>query len=137
LAEQEEKLDNKPFQTKNEDLAGFWDMVYIQVEEIFQMFDDLEKKGDDSSFTDNLDSSAPAPAKPSSSARKIRSQTTVKPVSKPSGPAKSSAATVRDESRRRLLAEKRRALKNQAAAHNATEKEGEVQIFVPDSTQRS
>lgn len=36
--------ENKPFQTKNDDLAGFWDMVMIQVEQVYALFD-LKEEG--------------------------------------------------------------------------------------------
>lgn len=31
-------------ETTNEDLAGFWDMVMIQVEQVYELFADLKKK---------------------------------------------------------------------------------------------
>lgn len=31
-------------ETTNEDLAGFWDMVMIQVEQVYSLFADLKKK---------------------------------------------------------------------------------------------
>ena len=35
--------EEDPFVPTCQDLAGFWDMVYIQVEQIHNRFDDLKK----------------------------------------------------------------------------------------------
>ena len=39
---QEQDSDDQ-FQTTSQDLAGFWDMVLIQVEDVLGMFEDIEK----------------------------------------------------------------------------------------------
>ncbi|ODM99215.1 Disks large-associated protein 4 [Orchesella cincta] len=120
-------------ETTDEDLGGFWDMVMIQVEQIYTLFEDLEKNDQD-----KKSSSAPStPSKISSPKRtvvnaKSRASVGATPKINPA------AAKARDEARRKLLAEKRKAMKNQmqeTQQEAASEgNETEVQIFAPETS---
>ncbi|CAG7816417.1 unnamed protein product [Allacma fusca] len=118
---------DEPFTTKNEDLEGFWDMVLIQVDQIHSMFKDLEKGG-----------IAPPPKKPET--KKASTQKLSASKTTAASKSKSSGNTARDESRRKMLAERRRAMKNQLEAQSANAQqtsEPEVQIFVHDTASES
>jgi len=122
-------------ETTDEDLAGFWDMVMIQVEQIYSLFADLEKKDEKSEEVPKT------PSTKLSSPKRVPGSTT-RPA-KPSGGAtskvNSAAAKARDEARRKLLAEKRKAMKSQmqetpeipVVVDNG--KETEVKIFAPEA----
>jgi hypothetical protein len=126
---------DEPFTTKNEDLEGFWDMVLIQVDQIHSMFKDLEKGG------------SQPPPKTTSSPKKNESKRTgsqkssaAMPKTATASKSKSSGNTARDESRRKMLAERRKAMKNQLEAQSSTTQqasEPEVQIFVHDTASES
>ena len=51
--EEEKKgvTDDVPFTTKNDDLAGFWDMVMIQVDQIHEMFGESGSVSHKSNFS--------------------------------------------------------------------------------------
>ncbi|CAL8143249.1 unnamed protein product [Orchesella dallaii] len=120
-------------ETTDEDLGGFWDMVMIQVEQVYCLFEDLKENNQE-----KKSASAPnTPSKVSSPKRTVvnaKARASVGATPK----ANTAAAKARDEARRRLLAEKRKAMKNQmqeTQQEAASEgNETEVQIFAPETT---
>lgn len=128
--------EGEEFPTTSEDLAGFWDMVYIQVEDIRQLFKEIKalkangwKEIPD---TDTVDSSD----KNVSTGRARR-----KPAPRPIRAAKSTKASgeegkARDEARKKLMEERRKAMKEAMRAKKAeVEAQGDVdsvEIFTPD-----
>jgi len=121
-------------ETTDEDLAGFWDMVMIQVEQIYSLFADLEK-------TDQSEEVPRTPSGRLSSPKKASSSTakTTRPSVGAAPKVNSAAAKARDEARRKMIAEKRRAMKNQMqetqeAAPVDNGQEAEVQIFAPETS---
>lgn len=130
---------DEEFPTTCEDLAGFWDMVSIQVEDINKSLQEIvllrasgwkEVKHIDT--TDGADKSANR-----------------RPASRPSRPPKSVKAKtektgegkIRDEARKKMMEERRKAMKEAMKAKRAeaearkAEQDGEdsVEIYVPES----
>lgn len=128
-----EQDNDEPFQTTCQDLAGFWDMVLLQVEDITDMFDDIDRlrrsgwKGLTLSNS-KLYAVNPVKSKPGGvrvkSAKSKPATTTI--ASAPKSAKSSEAAKQRDEARRRLIAAKR-AGRQRKESQNDTE----VEIFVP------
>lgn len=97
-----------PFVPTSEDLAGFWDMVYIQVEHIHSLFAEL------STIRQNGWRKPQAP-KANGTANKTSAKSGSKPKSgtksAKTGAVKSEAAKARDEARKKMLEEKKRQMK--------------------------
>ncbi|XP_068243216.1 uncharacterized protein [Palaemon carinicauda] len=128
--------EGEEFPTTNEDLAGFWDMVYIQVEVIRQLLKEIKalkangwKEIPDIDAVDSSDKNV-------STGRARR-----KPAPRPIRAAKSTKASgeegkARDEARKKLMEERRKAMKEAMRAKKAeVEAQGDVdnvEIFTPD-----
>jgi len=96
--------EEDPFVPTCQDLAGFWDMVHIQVEQIHKRFDDLVelKKR-------NWVAKVPEVAKNNKTKGKKTN------VNKPVKPkAKSEAALARDEARKKMLEERKKMMKEKS-----------------------
>jgi len=96
--------EEDPFVPTCQDLAGFWDMVHIQVEQIHKRFDDLVelKKR-------NWVAKVPEVAKNNKTkGKKINVNKPVKPK------AKSEAALARDEARKKMLEERKKMMKEKS-----------------------
>jgi len=140
LEQSRKGASSEPFTTKNDDLAGFWDMVLIQVGQIHSMFEELNPNrtrtalGPDSAVSAPTIPRAPVNSRRSNSAKTspTNAGTSSKLSSSKAAQPKSESSALRDESRRKLLAEKRRAMKNQIT-DSETHCEPEVQIFTPSS----
>ncbi|KAG0727108.1 Disks large-associated protein 4 [Chionoecetes opilio] len=130
------------FPTTCEDLAGFWDMVSIQVEDIRQSLEEIENlranNWQERAGTDSID----GPGVVVSTGKAHR-----KPAPCPSRPARSTKAGVekseeekaRDAARRKMMEERRKAMREaiKAKKAEADAKKGEggedaVEIFVPE-----
>ncbi|XP_033114728.1 serine/arginine repetitive matrix protein 2-like isoform X2 [Anneissia japonica] len=117
--------DDEQFKTMPMDLVGFWEMVMLQVEDVerlFQEVDNLEKNGwvlqQPTVITQKK-----AKAKVSKSTDgNMKSERNIK---------MEQARKAREESRRKLIAEKRAAAKRNALAA-AAEENAVVEIFVPE-----
>ncbi|CAN7983096.1 unnamed protein product [Ixodes hexagonus] len=113
-----------PFPTTGSDLAGFWDMVMLQVENVHGVFDDLNSlkanNWQESAKTESAKSSIPKPT----TTRKTASR------SMPASPRRSAkgeeAARSREEARKRLMEAKR-----QARQANQVHQDSGVAIFMP------
>ncbi|XP_064108088.1 uncharacterized protein LOC135216635 [Macrobrachium nipponense] len=97
-----------------EDLAGFWDMVFIQVDKVHKLFkeiSDLKTNGwkqDLNTYTTNNVTKGPAKRKPA--------KVTKKPMKSCSEEQKA-----RDEARKKLLEERRRTMKEAMKANGSTD----------------
>lgn len=130
------------FPTTCEDLAGFWDMVSIQVVDIRQLLQEIEtlraNNWQEMAGTDTIDGTEVVVS--TGKARR-------KPAPRPSRPARSTKAGVekteegkaKDEARRKMMEERRKAMKEamKAKKAEADAKKGEagedaVEIFVPE-----
>jgi len=97
--------EEDPFVPTNMDLAGFWDMVHIQVEQIHTRFLGLHTlKRANWVFEVKVPEKQPANNKP-----KAKKTAPVNKTSKPK--VKSDAAKARDEARKKMLEERKRAMK--------------------------
>lgn len=130
---------DEEFPTTCEDLAGFWDMVSIQVEDIRQSLEEIEtlrsNNWQERVGTDTIDGTEVIVT--TGKARR-------KPAPRPSRPARSTKASgekteegkTRDEARRKMMEERRKAMKEamKAKKAEAEAKKGEdaVEIFVPE-----
>jgi len=105
--------EEDPFVPTNMDLAGFWDMVHIQVEQIhtrFQGLHDLKKV--------NWVVKAPEKKTTSTSKPKAKKATTGVANNKTSTTkGKSEAAKARDEARKKMLEDRKRAMKEKKAGN--------------------
>jgi len=105
--------EEDPFVPTNMDLAGFWDMVHIQVEQIhtrFQGLHDLKKA--------NWVVKAPEKKTTSTSKPKAKKATTgVTGGGAAKTKGKSEAAKARDEARKKMLEDRKRAMKEKKAGN--------------------
>ncbi|MPC14721.1 Disks large-associated protein 4 [Portunus trituberculatus] len=130
---------DEEFPTTCEDLAGFWDMVSIQVEDIRQSLKEIETLRSNN-WQERVDTDTIDGAEVMVSTGKARR----KPAPRPSRPARSTRAGVekteegktRDEARRKMIEERRKAMKEamKAKKAEAEAKKGEdaVEIFIPE-----
>lgn len=129
---------DEPFPTTAQDLAGFWDMVMIQVDDIASLFDEinnlrqnnwtsiksdtvdnvpLSPSGKLSSSTAVLSSSKNTAAKAKTTGKRDNATTSATP--------KTDLAKAREEARKRLLA-----AKAAGRQRKASEESEDVQIFI-------
>ncbi|XP_069702984.1 uncharacterized protein [Periplaneta americana] len=113
----------EPFPTTSEDLAGFWDMVMLQVEHVNRLFDEIttlraanwvEVKVPSKDVTDGVPKRRPASA--------------VKRSSVKSSTGSEAARKAREEGRRKMMEERRKAMREKRDAASTS---GQVEIFVP------
>ncbi|XP_059480777.1 uncharacterized protein LOC132199794 [Neocloeon triangulifer] len=112
---------DEPFPTTCEDIAGFWDMVYLQVEHVDSLFDELanlKKKGWPAETTPKK-VATPKQAKPGVKGKSA--QVSSKPLSEKA----QEAARIRDEQRKKILEERRRQAKLQKKPDDS------IEIFAP------
>ncbi|XP_046399304.1 uncharacterized protein LOC124165821 isoform X2 [Ischnura elegans] len=133
------------FPTTLEDLAGFWDMVLLQVASVdamFQEIDTLRASGwvETPSKTappkDGKVDSTSGSAAGGDGSKGHKKQTVRKPqlTASASSTKTSGAAKARDEARRKMMEERRRAMKErQKESAGEGSIQGEVEIFVPDN----
>ncbi|XP_031840055.1 uncharacterized protein LOC116430282 isoform X2 [Nomia melanderi] len=122
------QVPGEEFPTTNEDLAGFWDMVMLQVVQVNDLFDQIEKLRN-SQWQETVPekkSSSTGPQNGSATKRRVT------PIHKPKATANSEAnkkaREAREQARRQLIEERRRAMRS-----NAQNSENTVKIFAPDT----
>lgn len=134
-----------------EDLQGFWEMVKIQVDDVDDMFTEIDlmrqngwmeiripsrrssssSRSSPKSSSLNVSNASSPSHTPGSKRRAARVKET--PESSPERTQKAKmAAKARDETRKKLLAEKRAAMKQKQQEENET-----VEIYVPDNGSKS
>jgi len=97
--------EEDPFVATNMDLAGFWDMVHIQVEQIHTRFQALRE-------LKNANWVVKVPVPENKRNNKPKAKKPVSSVNKPTKPkAKSDVAKARDEARKKMLEDRKRAMK--------------------------
>lgn len=104
-------IEEDPFVPTSEDLAGFWDMVYIQVEHIHSLFAELSTLRQNGWKRPELKTVTKKPDPQKSSTTKPKTKKANTNNSK-AGP-KSEVAKARDEARRKMLEERKRQMKAQ------------------------
>ncbi|CAB3371615.1 Hypothetical predicted protein [Cloeon dipterum] len=112
------------FPTTKEDLAGFWDMVYLQVEHIDSLFNELAELKEKGWPSESTPKKAPPPRQTKGAGRLGKS---AQVIAKPLSDKAQEAARQRDEQRKKILEERRRLAKLQKKADDT------VEIFAPNA----
>ncbi|XP_077257366.1 uncharacterized protein LOC143894699 isoform X3 [Temnothorax americanus] len=119
------QMPGEEFPTTNEDLAGFWDMVMLQVVQVNELFDQIEK-------LKKLQWQEVVPDKKTASASQQNGKRRVIPVHKAKPTANSEAnkkaREAREQARRQMIEERRRAMRS-----NAQNADNSVEIFAPET----
>merc|ERR1712083_165551 len=115
------KPEDDPYVPTSEDLAGFWDMVYIQVVNVHAMFAELHSIRKNGWKRPQVEKSISVPKKEPSKT-KVK---TNKANGKAGTGAKSEAAKARDEARRKMLEERKRQMKLKQQQQCEQKKENE------------
>ncbi|XP_061939638.1 disks large-associated protein 4 isoform X13 [Apis cerana] len=122
------QVPGEEFPTTNEDLAGFWDMVMLQVVQVNELFDQIEKLRS-SQWQETVPEKKTITSIPQNGTTAKRR---VPPIHKSKSTANSEAnkkaREAREQARRQLIEEKRRAMRS-----NAQNSENTVKIFAPDT----
>ncbi|XP_034178014.1 uncharacterized protein LOC117603209 isoform X2 [Osmia lignaria lignaria] len=122
------QVPGEEFPTTNEDLAGFWDMVMLQVVQVNELFDQIEKLRN-SQWQETVPEKKKAAAAPQNGSTTKRRVTPVHKVkSTANSEANKKAREAREQARRQLIEERRRAMRS-----NAQNSENTVKIFAPDT----
>ncbi|KOC66490.1 Disks large-associated protein 1 [Habropoda laboriosa] len=122
------QVPGEEFPTTNEDLAGFWDMVMLQVVQVNELFDHIEKLRN-SQWQETVPEKKAATAGPQNGSTVKRRVTPIhKPKSTANSEANKKAREARELARRQLIEERRRAMRS-----NAQNSENTVKIFAPDT----
>ena len=135
---QNTKVEDDPFVPTPGDLAGFWDMVHIQVVHIHTLFAELRKfqKNDWKRIPGEVSFMFPEPKKEPEKPKKVKR---VKKAntgngktgneSKSGSEPKSEAAKARDEARKKMLEDRKKQMKLKQQQKENSSQENEV-IFV-------
>ena len=137
---QNTKVEDDPFVPTPGDLAGFWDMVHIQVVHIHTLFAELRKfqKNDWKRIPGEVSFMFPEPKKEPEKPKKIKRVKKANNTgngktgneSKNSGSEpKSEAAKARDEARKKMLEDRKKQMKLKQQQNSNSSQENEV-IFV-------
>lgn len=124
-----------PFPTTLSDLAGFWDMVLIQVHNIYDMFRDIDLLKDNQWHQRQVTEADSMENKPVKAVNGMKSRRlgASKKSTSTTGPKTSKAeeaARAREEARKRLAEVKRKARSQLSNVHS---EEQVIKIFAPDS----
>merc|ERR1712051_561138 len=126
------KVEDDPFVPTPGDLAGFWDMVHIQVVHIHTLFAELRKfqKNDWKRIPGEVSFMFPEPKKEPERPKKVKR---VKKANTGNGKTgsepKSEAAKARDEARKKMLEDRKKQMKLKQQQNSNSSQENEV-IFV-------
>ncbi|XP_032691128.1 uncharacterized protein LOC116853905 isoform X1 [Odontomachus brunneus] len=118
------QVPDEEFPTTNEDLAGFWDMVMLQVVQVNDLFDQIEKLRK-SQWQESVPDKKAAPTSQNGK-RRVISVHKAKPTA--NSEANRKAREAREQARRQLIEERRRAMRS-----NAQNTDSSVEIFAPET----
>ncbi|XP_063977964.1 uncharacterized protein Vlc [Diachasmimorpha longicaudata] len=116
------QIPGEEFPTTNEDLAGFWDMVMLQVVQVNNLFDHIDKLRRSQWQEIPQEKSTPAQSQNGTSAKR-RTVASQKPKSAANTEANRKAREARELARRQMMEERRKAMKSQI--------QQSVEIFAP------
>ncbi|XP_003704181.1 uncharacterized protein LOC100879076 isoform X2 [Megachile rotundata] len=122
------QVPGEEFPTTDEDLAGFWDMVMLQVVQVNELFDQIEKLRNSQWQETVPEKKTLAAAPQNGSATKRRVTPVHKVKSTANSEANKKAREAREQARRQLIEERRRAMRSKAQNSENT-----VKIFAPDT----
>nr|CAD7396658.1 unnamed protein product [Timema cristinae] len=116
------RSQDEQFPTTSEDLAGFWDMVMLQVDHVYAMFEELNRLRSNNWQEDK----APPKDLTDGSAKRSVKRTNLKSpaTSAETRKANEVARKVREDARRKLMEQRRKAMRDKTATDS-------VEIFVP------
>ena len=120
------QVPGEEFPTTNEDLAGFWDMVMLQVVQVNELFDQIEKLRKSQWQEIVLDKKAASTASQQNGKRRVIPVHKAKPTA--NSEANKKAREAREQARRQLIEERRRAMRS-----NAQNTDNSVEIFAPET----
>nr|CAD7454104.1 unnamed protein product [Timema tahoe] len=116
------RSQDEQFPTTSEDLAGFWDMVMLQVDHVHAMFEELNRLR---SNNWQEDKAPPKDLTDSSAKRSVKRTNPKSPAtSAETSKANEVARKVREDARRKLMEQRRKAMREKTATDS-------VEIFVP------
>ncbi|XP_076284870.1 uncharacterized protein LOC143211262 isoform X2 [Lasioglossum baleicum] len=122
------QVPGEEFPTTNEDLAGFWDMVMLQVVQVNDIFDHIEKLRNSQWQETVPEKKSGSVGAQNGNATKRRAAPIHKPKATANSEANKKAREAREQARRQLIEERRRAMRS-----NAQNSENTVKIFAPDT----
>lgn len=122
------QVPGEEFPTTNEDLAGFWDMVMLQVVQVNDLFDHIEKLRNSQWQETVPEKKSGSVGAQNGNATKRRAAPIHKPKATANSEANKKAREAREQARRQLIEERRRAMRS-----NAQNSENTVKIFAPDT----
>ncbi|EFN74045.1 Disks large-associated protein 1 [Camponotus floridanus] len=119
------QVPGEEFPTTNEDLAGFWDMVMLQVVQVNELFDQIEKLRT-SQWQEVVVDKKAASASQQNGKRRVIPVHKAKPTA--NSEANKKAREAREQARRQMIEERRRAMRS-----NAQNTDNSVEIFAPET----
>ncbi|XP_026829271.1 uncharacterized protein LOC105278196 isoform X2 [Ooceraea biroi] len=119
------QVPGEEFPTTNEDLAGFWDMVMLQVVQVNELFDQIEKLRK-SQWQEIVPDKKTASTSQQNGKRRVIPVHKAKPTA--NSEANKKAREAREQARRQMLEERRRAMRS-----NAQSADNPVEIFAPET----
>lgn len=122
------QVPGEEFPTTNEDLAGFWDMVMLQVVQVNELFDQIEKsrKSQWQEIVPEKKSNASLSQNGNAAKRRITPVHKIKPTA--NSEANKKAREAREQARRQMIEERRRAMRS-----NIQNQDNSVKIFAPET----
>ncbi|XP_015608318.1 uncharacterized protein LOC107274080 isoform X2 [Cephus cinctus] len=122
------QVPGEEFPTTNEDLAGFWDMVMLQVVQVNELFEQIEKlrKSQWQEVIPDKKAITSAPQNGNATKRRVAVSHKVKPTA--NSEANRKAREAREQARRQMIEERRRAMRT-----SAQKAEDSVEIFAPET----
>ncbi|XP_046593713.1 uncharacterized protein LOC107225761 isoform X1 [Neodiprion lecontei] len=126
------QIPGEEFPTTNEDLAGFWDMVMLQVIQVNELFDQIRRLKNSQWKEVIPDSKAITSLPQNGSSTKRRVNVTNKAKSTVNSEANRKAREAREQARRQMIEERRRAMRSQAQNKDQSDADS-VKIFVPET----
>lgn len=119
------QVPGEEFPTTNEDLAGFWDMVMLQVVQVNELFDQIEKLRT-SQWQEVVPDKKATSASQQNGKRRVIAVHKAKPTA--NSEANKKAREAREQARRQMIEERRRAMRS-----NAQNTDNSVEIFAPET----
>ncbi|XP_039309529.1 uncharacterized protein LOC105196174 isoform X3 [Solenopsis invicta] len=119
------QVPGEEFPTTNEDLAGFWDMVMLQVVQVNELFDQIENLRK-SQWQEVMSDKKAASASQQNGKRRVIPVHKAKPTA--NSEANKKAREAREQARRQMIEERRRAMRS-----NAQNADNSVEIFAPET----
>ncbi|XP_066588189.1 uncharacterized protein [Prorops nasuta] len=121
------QVPGEEFPTTNEDLAGFWDMVMLQVVQVNDLFDQIEKLRK-SQWQEVVPEKKAGTSTSQNGNTKRRIGSVHKPKPTVNSEANKKAREAREQARRQMLEERRKAMRSSAQNSDSS-----VKIFAPET----